>query len=386
MIEEISSVFSGFGGFEKGIMLSDFKESKVVYACDIDKFARKSYQALYNQVPKGDIYTSLEKKEIPKHDLLVGGFPCQPFSVAGKQLGLNEDRGVLFKTIVEIAKTQNPSFLLLENVKGLVNHDNGRTLKIILEELNQADYYVSFELLNTLDYTLPQHRERIYFLAIHKDVLAHLPFKIEPLAFTNDKLVIDKAKKMAKENNIKTFRFDWDMGDRGKMKPLAAIEEKHPPLSYYLTEARNEKLLKETRLYIEEMKKDFYKNKEKIVKLEKLFNLTKNETVFIRLNKYHILDIAHYSTCLNARDYKGLSRQPMTGVIHKLKDDTLRIRLLTPLESMKLQGFNQEDYQKLVDAKLSRTQIIKQAGNAVTAPVVASILNKLYEYLPKSQD
>src|SRR5699024_12199784 len=123
-----ASLFSGIGGFEQAL---DKFGGECVFASEIDKFAAQAYETLYGHKPTGDV-TKIDAKDVPDHDLLVGGFPCQSFSVAGKRKGLEDARGTLFFEIARIAAEKQPKALLLENVKGLVHHDKGNTLAVMI--------------------------------------------------------------------------------------------------------------------------------------------------------------------------------------------------------------------------------------------------------------
>lgn len=134
---------------------------------EIDKYASAIYQKHYPEHKNyGDI-TKIDTKDLPEFDLLVGGFPCQAFSIAGKRKGFGDTRGTLIYDVLRIAKAKEPMFLLLENVKGLVSHDGGKTLEVILESLQELGYYVNYEIRNSKDYGVPQNRERIFFLCRH---------------------------------------------------------------------------------------------------------------------------------------------------------------------------------------------------------------------------
>ena len=131
----IVSLFSGIGGFELGINNSELK-GDVVFASEIDKYAQLSYLSNFkNHNLNGDI-TIISEKDIPDHDLLVAGFPCQAFSIAGKQKGFDDTRGTLFFDVARILKEKQPKYILLENVKNLVAHDSGNTFKVIINRLN----------------------------------------------------------------------------------------------------------------------------------------------------------------------------------------------------------------------------------------------------------
>jgi len=126
-----------------------------VFSSDIDKFAKQTYEANFNEVPAGDI-TRIDSKDIPSFDILAAGFPCQPFSYAGEKKGFEDSvRGTLFFDICRILKYHKPAMVFLENVKGLVSHNNGRTLATILDNLRKLGYYPHWKVLSSLDYGLP---------------------------------------------------------------------------------------------------------------------------------------------------------------------------------------------------------------------------------------
>lgn len=127
-----------------------------MFSSDIDKFCQVSYEANFGEKPHGDI-TKIDEKEIPDHDILFAGFPCQPFSIIGQMKGLNDTRGTLFFDIARIIKEKRPKAFILENVKQLVGHDKGNTLKVIIKALKELDYHVQYSVLNALDYGLPKN-------------------------------------------------------------------------------------------------------------------------------------------------------------------------------------------------------------------------------------
>lgn len=156
-------LFAGIGGFHQA--LNHFG-AKCVFASEIDKHASDTYYDNYHIAPFGDI-TKIDEKEIPAHDILCAGFPCQAFSISGKQKGFDDVRGTLFFDIVRIAKHHKPKIILLENVKNLTKHDNGNTLKVILSNLNELGYTVYYQVLNASYFGVPQNRERIYIIGFH---------------------------------------------------------------------------------------------------------------------------------------------------------------------------------------------------------------------------
>lgn len=158
-------LFAGIGGTRLGFERAG---AKCVFSSEWDKYAQKTYNANFKEIPKGDI-TKIEAKEIPDFDILVGGFPCQPFSSIGKREGFKHPtQGTLFHEIVRVLEEKKPISFLLENVKGLVNHNGGRTLKIVLKML-ERDYWVFYEVLDSFNFGVPQNRERIYLLGFRKD-------------------------------------------------------------------------------------------------------------------------------------------------------------------------------------------------------------------------
>jgi DNA (cytosine-5)-methyltransferase 1 len=150
-------LFAGIGGFH---LAADDLGGKCVFASEIDAEAKRAYKENYKLEPHGDI-TQIAASEIPDHDVLLAGFPCQPFSIIGKKLGFDDIRGTLFFEIAKILEEKKPKMFVLENVKQLKTHNNGKTLKTILKRLEDLDYKVYNEVLNALDFGLPQKRERI---------------------------------------------------------------------------------------------------------------------------------------------------------------------------------------------------------------------------------
>lgn len=159
-------LFAGIGGFHQA--MKHF-EGKCVFASEWDRNCQKIYEQNYGIKPFGDI-TKISENDIPDHDLICAGFPCQAFSISGKKLGFNDTRGTLFFEIARIAKYHQPKLIFLENVKNLVTHDHSKTLTVIKETLKELNYDVFCQVLNASFFGVPQKRERIYLLAFHKDL------------------------------------------------------------------------------------------------------------------------------------------------------------------------------------------------------------------------
>lgn len=153
-------LFAGLGGIR--IPFDKFN-GKCVFSSEIDPYCQDAYEANFGERPHGDI-TKIDPADIPDHDILLGGFPCQAFSIIGRQKGFADTRGTLFFNIEKILEEKQPRAFLLENVKQLYTHDKGRTYKIILKKLNELGYNVHTQILNSLDFGVPQKRERTYIV------------------------------------------------------------------------------------------------------------------------------------------------------------------------------------------------------------------------------
>jgi len=202
-------LFAGIGGIR---IPFDEMGYQCVFSSEWDAKACKTYFANFGTVPFGDI-TKIPAERIPKHDILLAGFPCQAFSIMGKMQGFADTRGTMFFEIERILKHHHTPYILLENVKQLVGHDGGRTFKVILERLNELGYYVKWEVLNALDFGLPQKRERVIIVGFldkadydsfsfeipHKkynlaDILEP-DDKVDPTLFASDQIVTKRREK-----------------------------------------------------------------------------------------------------------------------------------------------------------------------------------------------
>jgi len=195
-------LFCGIGGFRFAMdaaCKSRGIPNKCVFSSDIDPDAQTAYEANFGERPIGDI-TKVAAKDVPDHELLLGGFPCQAFSIIGDRKGFEDARGTLFFDIARILEAKRPAAFVLENVKQLTSHDNGRTLDRIMETLKNLKYHAQYKVLNALNFGIPQKRERVFIVG----------FK-EPRAFR------------------------WPHGIV-QMKPLSEILEKNVPEYYWASE------------------------------------------------------------------------------------------------------------------------------------------------------
>lgn len=190
-------LFAGIGGFR---MAFQNLGGECVFSSEWDEQARKTYYANYGDVPFGDITKETVKNKIPQgFDILCAGFPCQAFSLAGKRLGFEETRGTLFFDVAEILRRYQPKAFFLENVKGLVIHDKGRTFKTILNALDEVGYVVPDpQIVNAMYFGVPQHRERIYIVGFRKD----LGIKKEDFTYPEQKEVTKKWVDVREEHPV----------------------------------------------------------------------------------------------------------------------------------------------------------------------------------------
>lgn len=157
-------LFCGVGGIRLGMEEQGFE---CVFSCDINLECQRTYKENFNELPAGDI-KAVDEKAVPRHDILCAGFPCQPFSISGKQKGFEDTRGTLFFEICRILNEKKPPVVFLENVKHLIHHNGGKTLKTILDKLSELGYSVSWKILNGADFGVPQNRERIIIIGSFK--------------------------------------------------------------------------------------------------------------------------------------------------------------------------------------------------------------------------
>jgi len=193
-----ASFFAGVGGIDKGFENTGF--FKTIYANEFDQYPVKTFELNFDiNVDCRDI-KNVETEEIPDFDVMLAGFPCQAFSIAGNREGFNDKkgRGILFFELMRIIKKKQPQIIFLENVKNLVGHDNGNTFRTIVEELEKENYYIKFSVLNAMEYgNIPQNRERIYIVAFKNEEVYHrfcFPMPIELTTKLSD--IIDFEEKV----------------------------------------------------------------------------------------------------------------------------------------------------------------------------------------------
>lgn len=248
---KLLSLFSGIGAPEKALKNLGVDFDLIGFS-EIDKYAIKSYCAIHHINPNKNLgnVTNIDEKKLSDFDLLVGGFPCQAFSIAGKRKGFEDTRGTLFFDLARIAKEKQPKIIFCENVKGLVNHDKGNTITVIIETLAQIGYTIDFNILNAKYFNVPQNRERIYIIAIRNDLI-----KSEPWIIPDNKMVSKRKKKLMDAGFTNSFNFPWPE-QNSVNKRLKDILESEVDEKFYLNEKNVEWLLEHNKRH-EERKTGF---------------------------------------------------------------------------------------------------------------------------------
>ena len=383
--------------------------------CEIDKYARQSYKAIYDTEGEEEWHdiTQVSNDDFRsfrgRTDIITGGFPCQAFSIAGKRRGFGDTRGTLFFEIARAIKEIQPSYALLENVKGLFSHDKGRTFGTVIQALDELGYFVEWGLFNSKYWGVPQNRERVFILATRKDMFRQpkliellnrqtevnaklidvLESEVDEKYFLSDERVDNPIKKCnfyAKDNIVVSeevfyedpFEYDYEY-----IEPeLRQIGE------YYLLVnqegSQAEVLIK--------LKEGVYETVRVVLDLDEIMRMelitpkdgmgrmgeqaietfiTNSCVQGDTINAYNkTVDKSRISPTLTTRP-EGFKTAilPITG--------DLRIRKLTPLECWRLQGFTDEQFYKAKNDGVSNSQLYKQAGNSVTVNVIDVIAREL---------
>lgn len=312
----IDAFFAGVGGIELGFTQTG--EFRVVYANEFDKNARETYKLNNPDVNlDGRDIHDVNPNEIPYADVIMGGFPCQAFSIAGYRKGFEDDRGDLFFELLKMISSKKPRVIFIENVKNLVSHDHGNTFKVIREALAVNGYYIKWKVLNGKDYgNVPQNRERIYVVG-----------------FNN------------KEDYLK-FDFPEPIELKKSIKDVIDFNGQYDEKYYY-----------------RDGKQPFYD--------QLVDSIDSQETVYQWRRKYVRENKAGVVPTLTANMGTGGHNVPL------ILTDSKEIRKLTPKETFNAQGYPKEF--KLPD--ISNAQLYKQAGNSVVVPVINRIAENIVDVL-----
>ncbi|EPR65478.1 DNA cytosine methyltransferase [Cyclobacterium qasimii] len=338
-------IFSGIGGFRKALELLN-EDFNTGFHCnafsEIDQFAINNYQANYNlngEIHMGDInaFTSQEDsvETTPDFSLLIGGFPCQTFSLMGKQKGMEDERGKVLFSVDKILKAKKPEFIILENVRNLAVVNKGETLNYIKQFFRDHDYkHVTHVLLDTQNYGLPQRRARIFIVCS----------RIQSLPEITEKLITENFNQIG-NHSLCTYDSVLD------------ILEKNADAKYTIRP-------KTKRIILADGSKNFWSKSE--------IDLPIARTLTATMAKMHRASQDNYYS----EEYiqRGISNQGVS------KEEIMEkpIRRLTPEEALKLQGFTNEFCQNARQADLSDSQLYKQAGNALSVNTAYALLHYLF--------
>ena len=367
-------MFSGIGGFRLAFDNACFK---CVGFCEIDPYSRSLYKAYFDTNGEFEIYdaTKIKPEELPDFNILVGGFPCQAFSIAGKRRGFEDTRGTLFFDIVRILSYKKPQYFLLENVKGLLSHNGGRTFADIVKILTDIGYRIEWQVLNSKFFGVPQNRERVFIVGCFGKKGTGKIFPVSSICTENsDKIA------------------------RPKRHPLSKCESQGNRV--YSTDGTSSCLTSQgggqggkTGLYfINKPRYDEYKASDIVQTLKvagdtplmKVRNGTKKGYDEAQLGDGINLAYPHSKTRrgrVGRKVSQTLDTNCNMGTI-----DGFRIRRLTPLECFRLQGFPYDMHDKAREIGLSDNRLYKMAGNAVTVQVVETIARKLMKLIQEENN
>lgn len=324
-------LFCGIGGFRSAF---DDLGGECVFSSDLDKFANQTYSENFGDIPHGDI-TQIKESEIPDFDILLAGFPCQPFSYAGRTEGFEDKtRGTLFFDVVRILKHHKPKMFLLENVKGLKSHNNGDTLKIIEDTLTGLGYSIQWKIIDSLKFGVPQKRERWYCVGFDKNI---------------------------------EFAFPQGDNDQRNLRDIIDKSEKDPALNI-------------TKFEMDRIKHHFNSNDKRVKHDNSKYdpNTKKGKHGIYSFLKpdgslrFHVGDIA--KTQIQEAYYSCLDTYACTIIANRVPKLWDIGRKLSVREAARLQGF--PEYFKF---PVSNAQAYKQLGNSVVVPVIKAIGKSMLE-------
>ena len=363
----LATMFSGIGAIEFALKRLALK-TEIIFASDNDKFVKESYFANYDidedrwYSDVHDIDGEVYKEKI---DLLVGGSPCQSFSMVGKRRGLEDTRGTLFYEFARVVKESRPKVFIYENVKGLVNHDKGKTFEIIKATFDELGYRYFYKVLNSKDYGIPQHRERIFFVGFRDhDVSFEFPTSI-PLEHTMQDFLEDyiDSKYYLKEKGVKFVTSTKNRKKRyTQINGDIAICQKANQQFNWHGDFVYEEVNTECTDFIFDVNavEEKYYLSDKIKKYV-LAGGTKNFKTSIKTD----LPVARPLL-------QSMHKMHRAGVDNYVTHNKGRIRKLTPRECLRLMGFGDEFKQVVSD-----TQAYRQAGNSIVVDVLIALLKQM---------
>lgn len=366
----LATTFSGIGAIEQAFKRLKIKH-KIIFAGDIDPHVKKSYLANYDITEENwhsDITTFDATPYLNKVDILVGGSPCQAFSMVGKRFGLEDARGTLFYDFARVIKKTQPKVFIYENVKGLLNHDGGKTWQVVQDVFNSLGYFLYFKVMNSKNYGIPQHRERIFVVGFKNLPKEGFNFPKEiPLEHSMQDFLEDyiDSKYFLKEKGIK---FVTSSKNRQKhytqingeiMLCQKANQQFNWHGDFIFEPSDNDDLFDEFIFNVNDVEEKYYLSNK--VKNYVLSSGTKN----FKTNCQTDLKVARPLL-------QTMHKMHRAGVDNYVTHNHGRIRKLTPRECLRLMGFR-DDFKIVV----SDTQAYRQAGNSIVVDVLIAILKQM---------
>jgi len=340
---KVASVFSGIGSFENSLIKNKIKH-KVIFACDIDKYCRINYLNNYETKTFYDDIKEIDgTKYKNKLDLLVAGCPCQSWSISGLRKGFDDDRGLLIHDCIKLINDSQPKVFIFENVKGLLNYDNGNVFKFIIKKFKKCGYNIEYKIISSKKINFPQSRERIFIVGHRKDL--------------NNEFILDKIKDVKLTDNIINYLDNID-----------DINEK-----YYITNHKWQKLI------CDQTKLDKQK-----VKINGDYIICQTARQYASWAGNFIIEYKENSKfdysdealdCIKRNKITPLNYPFKYNYKHIIKNSILR--RLTPNECLNLMGF------KNFKNKCSDYQTYKQCGNSIIVNMFDVILKEIYFYIIK---
>lgn len=359
---------AGIGGFRQA--LENLGCECVGYS-EIDKYAIKLYSAWYNDKRNFGDVTKIEAEKLPDFELLVGGFPCQAFSIAGKRGGFDDTRGTIFFDFARIMKAKKPKFAIFENVRGLLNHDGGKTYETMLRTLDELGYDAQWGILNTRFHGLPQNRERVYIVANLRERSA------TKILFERGDGITDKMERTQQSiigdyytKSGKTHQRSGVLNENSIAPCLTVSDCKEPRIvkigSIGGKPCQSDQVYSPSGVSVTLSAQNGGKGA--MTGLYKIDDIDGLNTQYSR-----VYDSKGVSTTLNAQG-GGLGAK--TG-LYSAGD---KVRRLTPKECFRLQGFKDEMVELGYKLGISDTQLYKMAGNAVSVPVVEWVAQRVLNW------
>ncbi len=347
------SLFTGIGGFELGI---GPKHECIGYS-EINKYAEQIYKKHFpNHTNYGDI-TKIEAANLPDFDLLCGGFPCQSFSIAGKRKGFQDTRGTLFFDIARILKTKMPRLILLENVKGLLSHDDGNTFKTIIATLDELGYDLQWQVLNSTNFGVPQNRERVF-------IVGHLRGTARPEVFPIGDDSQEASGVQGQHSNTLTTRY---YGGQGNGTYVAEGE-----LDAQDIKQVNQPTHSNDRVYSDEGISPTLNTMQGGRRQPKVLIPEATKKGYAEATVGQSINLSVMGSKTRRGRVSDVAQTLDTGMQQHTLTSDFRIRRLTPVECERLQGFPDG-----WTAGISDSQRYKCCGNAVTVNVIKSIIERL---------